>query len=83
MEDTLTDTLELFLGTYYNDEVTDLVNNYPCTRSLYVDFSNIDKYNVELAQKLLNEPDLVLHAFREALKNRTGKEEMAEVIPVE
>lgn len=76
MEDTLTESLELFLGTYYNDEVTDLVNNYPCTRSLYVDFSDIDKYNVELAQKLLNEPDLVLHAFREALKNRTGKEDL-------
>jgi replicative DNA helicase Mcm len=76
MEDTLTESLELFLSTYYNDEVTDLVNNYPCTRSLYVNFSTLDRFNVELAQRLLKEPDLVLHAFREALKNRTNKDDL-------
>jgi replicative DNA helicase Mcm len=77
MEDPLIDTLELFLSTYYNDEVTDLVNNYPCTRSLYVNFSDIDKFNVELAQRLLKDPDIILHAFREALAARTGKEDLS------
>ena len=77
MEDTLTESLELFLSTYYDDEVTDLVNNYPCSHSLYVNFSHIDKFNVELAQKLLKEPDLVLHAFRDALKARTGKDDLS------
>lgn len=76
MEDPLTETFELFLSTYYNEEVADLVNNYPCTRSLYINFSDIDKFNVEIAQRLLKEPDIVLHAFRAALKNRCGKDDL-------
>jgi len=76
MEDQLIDTFELFLSRYYNDEVTTLVNDYPCSCSLHVNFSDLDKFNVELAQKLLKEPDIVLHAFNEALKNRAGKENL-------
>jgi len=76
MEDPLVESLELFLSTYYDDAVTELLNNYPCTRSFYVNFPAIDKFNLELAQKLLNDPDEVLGAFRKALSNRTGKDDL-------
>jgi len=76
MEDPLIESLEIFLSEYYSDEVTTLVNDYPCSCSLHVNFSDIDKFNGELAHKLLKDPDIILHAFSKALRNRTGKENL-------
>jgi replicative DNA helicase Mcm len=74
MEDPLITSIEVFLSAYCKDTIAHLTNNYPQQRSLYVNFFDIDKYNVELSQKLLDTPDIVLDAFNRAARNRVGKE---------
>ena len=69
MDKQLIETIEVFLSTYYKDAIAHLANNYPQLRSLYVNFFDMDKYNVELSQTLLDTPDTVLAAFNTAARN--------------
>ena len=70
MQDELTELFELFLKKYLDSEVVCLINNYPNVKSLNINFSDIDRYNVELSHQLIESPDMILTALRTALTNR-------------
>ena len=60
---------EKFLNRYYLGDVLALANEYPENRSLHVDFVNIEKFDMDLAEKLLEHPDNILNTAEDALRN--------------
>ncbi len=61
--------LENFFNDVYRKRLEELAEFYPDKRSLEVDFSDIEKFNPELADELLDNPDVVLKASKEAIAN--------------
>ena len=59
---------EEFLEKYYWEDVIALSNEYPEKRSLYVRFTDVLKYDIHLADLLLNDPDVALQTASEALR---------------
>ncbi|HDJ38491.1 MAG TPA: hypothetical protein ENF24_04830, partial [Methanosarcinales archaeon] len=67
--DTSTSTQwETFFDRYYLGDILALANEYPEKRSLYVDFVNIEKFDPDLAEELLEYPDRVLGVAEAALQ---------------
>ena len=60
---------EKFLNRYYLGDILALANEYPENRSLHVDFVNIEKFDMDLAEKLLEHPDSILNTAEDALRN--------------
>jgi len=58
-----------FFNRYYIGDILALANEYPESRSLYVDFVNIEKFDPDLADELLAHPDRILIAAEEALRS--------------
>lgn len=56
-----------FLRRYYWEDVLKLAGEYPEKRSLFVQFSDIEKFDFELATELLEHPDVVMKHMNEAL----------------
>ncbi|MEE8167777.1 MAG: minichromosome maintenance protein MCM [Candidatus Hydrothermarchaeales archaeon] len=61
--------LERFFRTYYHKEILEVVRGYPETKSLIVDFDDLDKYDITLADELINNPDGVIIGAENALRN--------------
>lgn len=59
---------ELFFKTVMKKHIERLVSHYPEKCSLMIDFKEIEKFDFELADELLSNPDLVLAAAKEAVK---------------
>jgi len=59
---------ETFFDRYYLGDILALANEYPEKRSLYVDFVNIEKFDPDLAEELLEHPDRVLGVAEAALQ---------------
>lgn len=76
MDNSLTDIFELFLSEYYEKDITKLELQYPAIKSLFVDFFDLDNFNSDITQQLLESPDMVLSALNEALNNRTNKDNL-------
>ncbi len=57
-----------FLERYYGEEIVMLSNEYPNKRSVNVVFADITKYDFQLADSLISEPDIVLDAATRALR---------------
>ncbi|MEM0438064.1 MAG: minichromosome maintenance protein MCM [Candidatus Micrarchaeia archaeon] len=60
--------LEEFFNEVYRQEIAALKSAYPKSRSLYVRYSDLEKWNAEIADMVLNEPDRALDAAHEALE---------------
>jgi replicative DNA helicase Mcm len=58
-----------FLKKYYWDSILQLANDYPDQRSIYVDFSDLEIFDRELADELLLRPDEVTPCADSALQN--------------
>jgi len=58
---------EEFLRSRYWDDLLELADTYPDERSLLVKFSDLDKYDPEFAEELLENPDQILEAAGAAL----------------
>ncbi|MDP2217982.1 MAG: minichromosome maintenance protein MCM [Methanolobus sp.] len=58
-----------FLKKYYWDSILQLANDYPDQRSIYVDFSDLEIFDRELADELLLRPDEVTPCADSALLN--------------
>ena len=56
-----------FLRRYYTADIHTLANGYPDRRSLYLDYTNIEKFNPDLADELLDNPTGVLDDAGKAL----------------
>ncbi|MFH1586295.1 MAG: LAGLIDADG family homing endonuclease [Candidatus Diapherotrites archaeon] len=61
--------IEAFLKEKCIKDIQRLVENYPQKRSLPIDFKDIELFDFELADELLINPDYVLEAAKEAIKN--------------
>ncbi len=65
----LLDTFEAFFREYYHDEIGRLAQKYPTDqRSLFVDWTDLYRYDPDLAQDYLTEPDQLQDAAEEALR---------------
>ena len=58
---------EVFIRSRYWDELLELADSYPERRSLLISFSDLDRYDPEFADDLLENPDPALDAARTAL----------------
>jgi replicative DNA helicase Mcm len=68
MQDLVTEKWEDFLKRYYWDKIIELSNLYPEKRSLFVRFSDMDIYDPNLSDMLLNTPDMAIEASTQALR---------------
>jgi len=57
-----------FLKRYYWEQILELAHDYPECKSLWVEFSSLEKYNMDVARELLDSPDAVLGHAIESLK---------------
>ncbi len=58
---------EEFLRSRYWDELLELADSYPDERSLKIRFSDIDKFDPDFAEELLENPETILEAAHAAL----------------
>jgi replicative DNA helicase Mcm len=68
MQDLVTDKWEDFLKKYYWNEIIELSNSYPERRSLFVQFSEMDRYDPTIADMLLDDPDVTIESATRALR---------------
>ncbi|MBI5254051.1 MAG: minichromosome maintenance protein MCM [Euryarchaeota archaeon] len=60
---------EKFFRTYYSREILRVAHGYPEEKSLVVNFEDLDKYDITLAEELVRSPDAAILAAEKALKN--------------
>lgn len=60
---------EKFLNRYYKEDILELASVYADEESLVIDYRDIEMYNVDLADDLTDNPDIILPAFEDALAN--------------
>ncbi len=60
---------EKFFRTYYSREILRVAHGYPEEKSLVVNFDDLDKYDITLAEELVRNPDATILAAEKALKN--------------
>ena len=60
---------EAFFKDRFIKEIEKLVNDYPAKKSLFVDFKEIEHYDVDLADEILENPDICMAAAAQAIKN--------------
>jgi replicative DNA helicase Mcm len=66
--ETLLDRIEQFLRDYYKTEICDLARSYPNdTESLWIDYSDIYRYDPDIATDLQRQPTEILSRFEEAV----------------
>ena len=68
MQDLVTERWEDFLKRYCWNELIEMSNSYPEKRSLFVKFSDMDIYDPNLADMLLEDPDVTIGAATRALR---------------
>lgn len=57
-----------FFDTRYRDDIGELLNGYPNdTRSLWVDYGEVFRWNPDVADDLRNDPETIRETFEEAL----------------
>ncbi len=59
---------EFFSTIEYKKKIEKLAHEYPQQRSLIVDFNELDSFDYQLAEELLEHPDLLLEAARLAVQ---------------
>jgi DNA replicative helicase MCM subunit Mcm2 (Cdc46/Mcm family)/DNA-binding transcriptional regulator YiaG len=65
----LTSRFEKFFRTYYSREIHKLVQVYPAEKSLWVDFRDLDRYDISIADELISNPDGAIAAAEKALRS--------------
>lgn len=58
---------EDFFKRYYWESILELAKNYPEKRSLTIQFSDLERFDMELARELVEHPDSVMKHANEAL----------------
>ncbi len=64
----LVNEFEEFLSTIYGPQIAQLKSVFPKKRSLFVNYLDLEKWNAEIADTLIAEPDKVIDAACEALE---------------
>lgn len=60
---------EFFSSNNYKDEVFNILEEYPDRRSLIVNYNDLEMFDPDLADLLIDKPTEVIHAARIAIKN--------------
>lgn len=68
MQDLVTERWEDFLKRYCWNDLIELSNSYPERRSLFVKFTDIDIYDSNLADMVLETPDVAIASATDALR---------------
>ena len=63
----LEERLDRFFRAYYSREILRVVRGYPEEKSLVVNFEDLDRYDISLADEMLNNPDVAISAAQRAL----------------
>jgi len=58
-----------FFTSVHKEKIDDLLLVYPTKRSLLVDYGELEKFDTEVADKLVKEPDVVIEAAETAIKD--------------
>ncbi len=56
-----------FYNSYYIDGINELYLEYPEKRSINIDIGNLEKFDIDLATALINDPDAILPVANSAL----------------
>jgi replicative DNA helicase Mcm len=64
----LVDQLQEFLDRYRHDGLNHLLEHYPDQRHLAIEYTDLHRYDTDLATDLLHEPDTILEQFHTALE---------------
>lgn len=67
-ENKYSEKIKRFLKEYYWNEILQLANEYPDTKSLHVNFVDLERCDRDLARTLLENPSDLLEVFEEQLK---------------
>ena len=57
-----------FFTTIYKQKLDSLLLVYPSQKSLYVDYLDLEKFDPDLADQIMKEPDIALEAAEEAVR---------------
>ncbi|MBD3390139.1 AAA domain-containing protein [Candidatus Micrarchaeota archaeon] len=57
-----------FFTSIYKNEINRVLASYPISRSINVDFQELDRFNPSVADHLLSEPEIVREAAEEAIR---------------
>lgn len=60
---------EEFFSTTYKDDVFEILERYPDERSLTIDYNDLEMFDPDLADLLIEKPDEVIAASQKAIKN--------------
>ncbi|ADC46442.1 replicative DNA helicase Mcm [Methanobrevibacter ruminantium M1] len=60
---------EEFFSTIYKDDVFEVLEKYPDERSLTVDYNDLEMFDPDLADLLIDKPDEVITTSQKAIKN--------------
>lgn len=60
---------EEFFSTTYKDDVFEILEKYPDERSLVVDYNDLEMFDPDLADLLIEKPEEVIAASKKAIKN--------------
>lgn len=58
---------EEFYTLVLSEKIAKLLSEYPVSKSLYINYEDLEKYDREISDKLIKDPDLILKAATEAL----------------
>ena len=67
-----------FFERYYRSAIEDIVISFPNKRSLKVDFNDLIQFDPELADELINKPDMIREAADESLKGKLSDLEIGD-----
>ncbi|MDE1860837.1 MAG: minichromosome maintenance protein MCM [Candidatus Micrarchaeota archaeon] len=56
-----------FFNSYYPDQINEMFVSYPSKRSVMIDIANLEKFDVDLANELMQEPDMIIPIANSAL----------------
>ncbi|NYZ74362.1 hypothetical protein H0O00_04425 [Candidatus Micrarchaeota archaeon] len=62
-----------FFTTIYKSRIDDLVRIYPTQKSVFVTYTDLEKFDPDLADALVRSPDLIVEAAEEAIKQLNMK----------
>ena len=65
----ITAKFEEFFTTRYKDQVYDILEKYPDERSLTINYEDLEMFDPQQADMLLEKPEEILKAAQEAMKN--------------
>lgn len=57
-----------FFTTIYKSKIDELLMVYPTQKSLYVSYPDLEKYDPDIADALISQPDWIIEAAEEAVK---------------